>query len=233
VSIRGRPAVAWVFGGGGALGGADLTVDLGLISLVGRAAALLGFIEAREAFAFAGLGRAFAFVGAALACVGLALALIGDALTIVGDALASVRRALARVGSTLALCELVLSPLELNLAVVVVVGRASVRKPEHAVQCSMLVSRARLAKSVGAQQRDAIQARVFGRARCFVSVRRSVLPRAGDEPAERAPSTGSRLRPCRVPCRRSPGWHGARRGGGLAHCGRAENTGRNVAQSGR
>jgi hypothetical protein len=127
----------------GALGGGGLAVDLGLISLVGCAAALLRLIQAIAALAFASLGGAFACVGAALALVGLALALVGDALTLIGDALAAARRPLALVGSLLAFGELALSPLEVVLARVVV-GRASVCRPEHAPQCPRLCSHARV-----------------------------------------------------------------------------------------
>jgi hypothetical protein len=123
-------------GGRGALGLGRLTVDLGLVSLLGGTPALLGLVEALEALAFPGLGAAFTFVGASLAFVGLALALIGDAISLVGDPLAAVRHPLARVGTQLTLGQLALAPLAFVLAGIFVVGRASVRRPEHAVECS-------------------------------------------------------------------------------------------------
>jgi hypothetical protein len=141
VRVRGRRALAWCLGRRGALRGGDLAVDLGLVALIGCPAALLGLAEALKAFAFAGLGGAFALVGAALALVGLALALVGDALTLVRDALAPACCRVARFGSTRTLGEVAVSPLEFELAAVFVVGRASLRRAEHGVQCSRLSPR--------------------------------------------------------------------------------------------
>jgi hypothetical protein len=129
--------------GGGALGCGGLAIDLGLVSVVGRAPAPRGLVEALEAVAFAGLGGAFAFVRSVLAVIGLAVALVGDALSFVGDAVPVVRHPLARVGPTFTPGDIVLAPLEFGLAGVFVLGRVCVRGPEHAVKCSTLFSRER------------------------------------------------------------------------------------------
>jgi hypothetical protein len=136
VRVSGRPLVLCFLGCGGAFGGGDLAVDLGLVSVAGRAATLLGPPETLEALALARLGGAFALVGSALPIVGSALALVGDAVP-ARRRCGRARPPLARVRPTFTPRELALAPRELGRVNVLVLVRVPPEaRPE--AKCSRL-----------------------------------------------------------------------------------------------
>jgi hypothetical protein len=130
-------------GGGGAFGGGDLAVDVGLISVAGRTVASPGLAETLEACPLARFGGAFAFVGLALPLVGLALPLVGDAVAPVRDAVPPIGHPLARVGARFTVCQLALAPFELALGRVLFLGCVGVRTVGDESKCSTLRAGAR------------------------------------------------------------------------------------------
>jgi hypothetical protein len=93
-------------GGGGALGGGDLALDLRLVPVVSGAPAPSGLVPSLEPLALARRGGAFTLVGQALARVGVPLAFVGDPFALVGDAVTPARHPLPGVRLPFALLAL-------------------------------------------------------------------------------------------------------------------------------